>query len=321
MEKKSLITKKGKDVKTEIGKEKKTGGRSYSRPSEVFVSNRGLEMIADLRKHFDDFHTLPEQFDKPLEMALLNMELRNLTNPKRINFERGLVTFSPSSASKCERELFYKALKMEKDEQLMFPYQKRWVRNGSAIHGAVQKDLLYAEKVLPNPTFTVDRMPDKTPAWEHNLKDVKQVDHNGIRFQIFGMMDGILVYKDGTKVGFEFKTKSTTLGAIGEYKMKDAQDGHKEQCVAYSILFGVDEFMLTYESLAKDGWNKGEEAKNDMRPFYFKVTDADRNAMLDKFARVAEMVKDAEIPSPDFEKCIFCPFKSRCHKDMMSAHE
>ncbi|MGQ8871400.1 hypothetical protein [Paenibacillus sp. TSA_86.1] len=102
------------------------------------------------------------------------MELRNLTNPKRINFERGLVTFSPSSASKCERELFYKALKVDKDEQEMFPYQKRWVRNGSAIHGAVQKDLIYAER-MDGAKFTVDRMPDKTPAWEQNLKGVSKL--------------------------------------------------------------------------------------------------------------------------------------------------
>ena len=297
MEKKSLITKKGKDVKTEIGKEKKTtrASRSYGHQAEVIVSQRGQEMVADMKENFDRFHLLPEQFVKPLEMALLNMELRNLTNPKRINFERGLVTFSPSSASKCERELFYyKALKVDKDEQVMFPYQKRWVRNGSAIHGAVQKDLIYAER-MDGAKFTVDRMPNKTPAWEHNLKDVKQVEHNGIRFQIFGMMDGILVYKDGSKVGFEFKTKSTTLGAIGEYKMKDAQDGHKEQCVAYSILFDVDEFHLLR-------MEQGEEAKPNVRPFYFKVTDADKNVLLDRFDRVPEMVKVAEIASSDFEK-------------------
>ncbi|PZT54320.1 hypothetical protein DN757_17465 [Paenibacillus silvae] len=64
--------------------------------------------------------------------------------------------------------------------------------------------------------FTVDRMSDKTPAWEQNLKGVKQVKHNGVRFHNFRMMDGILVYKDGSKAGFELKTKSTTLGTVGE---------------------------------------------------------------------------------------------------------
>ncbi|MBY0201681.1 MULTISPECIES: hypothetical protein [Paenibacillus] len=191
-------------------------------------------------------------------------------NRKRINFEKGRVTFSPFSASECERELFYKTLKGDKDEQVIFPYQKRWVRNGSATCGTVQKDLIYAER-LDGVKFTVDRMSDKTPAWEQNLKGVKLVKHNGVRFQIFlGMMDGILVYKDGSQAGFEFKTKSTTMGAIGEYKMKDAQDGHKEKCVAYSILFDMDEFHLIYESLVKNGWNKGEEAKPNVRPSSLK---------------------------------------------------
>lgn len=307
MENKSLITQKGRGSK-----------KKYTPTVEApLVADRSQELAQAMKDHLNEFHTLPEQFNKQLEIDFLNNELQNLQKPKFVKFERGLVTFSPSSASKCKRELFYKALKVDKDEQVMFPYQKRWVRNGSAVHGAVQKDLLYAELVLPKPRFTVERMPNGTPAWEHNLKDVKQVEHNGIRFQLFGMMDGVLKYQDGSRVGFEFKTKSTTLGAIGDYKMKDAQDGHKEQCVAYSILFDVDEFLLTYESLAKDGWTKGKEAKSDIRPFYFKVTEQDRIALLDKFAEVAEMVADAEIPKAEFEKCLFCPFKTKCHTDTL----
>ncbi|MGQ8871399.1 hypothetical protein [Paenibacillus sp. TSA_86.1] len=51
MEKKLLITKKGKEVKTEIGKGKKTtrSGRSYGRQTEVIISERGQEMLADMK--------------------------------------------------------------------------------------------------------------------------------------------------------------------------------------------------------------------------------------------------------------------------------
>ncbi|WP_146259748.1 hypothetical protein [Paenibacillus silvae] len=105
-------------------------------------------MVADMKKQFDRFHLLP---DKPIEMTRLNMELRNLTNRKRINFEKGPVTFSPFSTSKCEREMFYKALKVDKDEQVMLPHQKRWLRNGSAIYDAVQKDKLNVWTVRSSP--------------------------------------------------------------------------------------------------------------------------------------------------------------------------
>jgi hypothetical protein len=276
---------------------------------------RGEELTTAMLNHFDRFHSLSEIYDRDIEETLLIEELDNIKNPKQLNFERGLVTFSPSSASKCERELFYKANREEKDEQAMFPYQRRWVRNGSAVHAAVQKDLLLAEVHLKNPAFTVEKMPDGSAAWEHNLKDVKQFEHGGVRFQIFGMMDGILRYKDGSRIGFEFKTKSTTLGAIGNYKMKDAQDSHKQQAIAYSLLFGIDEFIFVYESLAKDGWTKGAEAKPDMRAFYFKPTENQKIELLDKFARVTVKVQSDKLPLPEYDKCLFCPFKEKCEQD------
>jgi hypothetical protein len=285
---------------------------------EVTGNDRAKELSDAMLRHFERFHSLSEIYDREIEEAILEQEIENIRNPKQLNFEKGLVTFSPSSASKCERELFYKASRAEKDEQPMLPYQRRWVRNGSAVHAAVQKDLLLAEVHLKNPAFTVEKMPDGSAAWEHNLKDVKVFEHNGVRFQVFGMMDGILRYRDGSRIGFEFKTKSTTIGAVGNYKMKDAQDGHKQQAIAYSLLFGIDEFIFVYESLAKDGWNKGTEAKPDMRAFYFRPTEKQKQDLLDKFARVAAQVKGGVLPSPEYDKCLFCPFKDICEKDGIS---
>lgn len=283
--------------------------------NQIIGSERGEELTKDMLQHFERFHALNEIYDKDIEESILLDELNNIRNPKQLNFEKGLVTFSPSSASKCERELYYKATHADKDEQPLLPYQRRWVRNGSAIHAAVQKDLLLAEVHLKNPAFTVEKMPDGSAAWEHNLKNVKVFEHNGIKFQIFGMMDGILRYKDGSRIGFEFKTKSTTISAVGNYKMKDAQDGHKQQAIAYSLLFGIEEFLFVYESLAKDGWNKGLEAKPDLRAFYFRPTEAQKNQLLDKLSRVAKAVERGELPNPEFDKCIFCPFKEICDKD------
>lgn len=281
----------------------------------VVYKDRSEQIPEDFLKQIDEFHSLDEIFDKEIEELLLLEELNNLRNPKQLNFEPNIVTFSPSSASSCERELYYKAINADKDELPLLPFQRRWVRNGSAVHKAVQKELLLAEKYLPNPAFTVMRLKNGTIAWEHNLKNVKQFKYDGVRFQIFGMADGILRYKDGSIIGFEFKTKSTTISAVGNYKMRDVQENHKQQAVAYSLLFGIDEFLFVYESLAKDNWTKGEDARQDVRAFYFRVTDEMKENLLAKFARVAKYVERGEIPAPETDKCIFCPYKSLCEKD------
>lgn len=281
------------------------------------VSARGKELASALLGHFDLIHSTDIRENKELERYLNRLEAESIENDKsNLNFKKGWVTFSPSSSDKCDRELWYKALRVDKEEELLYPYNRRWTRNGSAIHAAVQKDLMYGE-LMENPAFRVVRTKQgNRPAWERFIRVVKPFTHNGVDFQLYGMMDGVLEYtKDGSKIGFEFKTKSTTLGAIGDYKMKDAQDSHKQQAIAYSLLFGLDEFLICYESLAKDSWGKGEEAKPDMRSFYIKVTDEQRNALLDKWAVVAQQYYDKDLPNPDLERCIFCSYKGRCASD------
>jgi hypothetical protein len=298
---KSVITKRGKQLREE---------NKASKHSE-----RSLRIASDMKEHLDAIALL-NVHDKDIERAVLMDELKVVNGKDRyIKFDNDLIMFSPSSASKCDRELYYKAIRAEQDEQPFFPYQARWTRNGSAVHAVVQKGLLYGEKHLESPKFTVERMEDGSPAWERNIKDIKTITHNGVTFHLFGMMDGILNYTpENKRVGFEFKTKSTTLGAIGEYKMKAPQEGHIQQAVCYSILFGIDEFVFVYESLAKDGWNKGAEAKPDIRPFHITITEEQRQEMLDKFARVAKEYYANNVPAPDFNKCIFCPFKTTCAK-------
>lgn len=275
---------------------------------------RGNELTGALFHQFNDFHSRDVRTDKAIEVLLLKQKEQELTevDPYQL-IPKGLTVFSPSSVSKCPRELFYKAVKQTKDSRTMYPYQRRWTRNGSAVHEYTQRDLLYMEKELADAKFVVDRTADGMPRWESNIKTHKVIEHNGEKFALFGMMDGILQYKpDGSKIGFEFKTKSTTIATVGTYKMKDAQDGHKLQTVAYSILFDVDEFILMYESLAKDNWSANENAKSDIRTFYNKVTEEDKQQLLDKLAEVAKYVRLGRIPEGDLSKCIFCPYKTTC---------
>lgn len=276
-------------------------------------SARGEELTSALLNQFNTLHSQDYFPDKEIEKLLLEQRERELNElGTHQEYEEGVFRFSPSSAGKCERELFYRALKVRQEQDDKQPYHRRWTRNSTAVHEAVQRDLLYSEKLIPNPAFTVERTADNLPAWEKNISTWKHIEHKGVPFILNGMMDGILRYKDGSRIGFEFKTKSTTIAQVGEYKMRQAEESHRLQTVAYSLLFGIDEFLIMYESVAKDSWLKGIDAKPDIRAFYVKVTEEDREALKDKFARVAAMCYGGEVPDGDYSKCIFCPFKKKC---------
>jgi CRISPR/Cas system-associated exonuclease Cas4 (RecB family) len=276
---------------------------------------RGEELVNALKSQFNILHTntfypIPEV--EEILVRQKQFELHVLKNPFKV--PEGYVKFTPSGASKCKRELFYKAIKAPKVEDNA-PFNNRWTRNSSAIHEAVQRDILYFPYIDENTNFKV-KMIDKgefgfLPAWESAIETYKIVEHNGVTFVITGKMDGLLEYtKDGSTIGFEFKTKSTDNQQV--HKLNKPAPHHVQQCVAYSILFDIDEFLITYEAVAKDKWNAGATAYEDLKPFYVKVTEEQRIKLLDKFAEVAEAVENGELPEQETSKCLFCPYKHIC---------
>lgn len=278
---------------------------------EVAVYDRGNEVAGALFNQFNTFHNMDYRPDKEVEQIIFQQRLLeyNLVGVKTPRPD--MMIFSPSGASKCARELYFKALghKIVDDK---YPYHRRWTRNSTAVHEAVQKDLLYMSKVMKKPAFTVKMADNGLPMWEENLKTFVEVRHNGAEFAVLGMMDGVLNYRDGSEIGFEFKTKSNSIGQVGNYKMKAPAPYHLEQCTAYNILFGMDEFVLMYEAVAKDQWNKGAEAKSDIRTFYYKVTEEARTSLLDKFADVTKAVETKQMPYKQPDKCMFCGYKDLC---------
>lgn len=280
---------------------------------DLLKVDRETELAEALLNQFNTYHSKDYRVDKEVEQIafqqkLLEFNLIGVRTPRP-----DMQIFSPSGASKCARELYYKALSVNA-ESILYPYHKRWTRNSKAVHEAVQKDLLYMSKVLDNPAFKVKMMSNGLPAWEENLKTYKEFSHNGTEFAILGMMDGILIYKDGSEIGFELKTKSNTIGQVGNFKLKAPAPYHLDQCTAYSLLFGINEFIVFYESLAKDGWNKGAEAKSDIRNFYYEVTEEAKTDILDKFSNVTTAIESRKIPERELDKCLFCPYKSLCLK-------
>ena len=282
---------------------------------------RGEKLAQGLLNQINTLHSKDRFSPREVDELLLKEKAHELaTDDFFKNNNKYDLYFSPSSASKCKRELYYKALREKKDSTLLYPYHRRWTRNASFVHEAIQRDLLMCEYVLPADElmFKVKRLANGLPAWERNIAQFKEIEHNGVKFAMYGMCDGILTYvKDYSDVLFEAKTKSTPIASVGTYKLKDIQEEHKTQATAYAIMFGVNEAVFYYESLAKDGWTKGADARSDIRTFYHKVTEDDKIALLDKFAEVATAVRNKELPDAEFDKCFFCSYKTQCKNDSM----
>lgn len=262
-----------------------------------------------------EFHSIDRVPDSvEIETLLLQQKEHDIEQIKTRKNYPDLPKFSPSGASKCSLELYRQIHGLHVPQLDLQPYHRRWTRNASAIHEITQRDLLYMEKALDNPRFTVKRLDSGLAAWERNIHTYKEITYSGQTFLISGMCDGLLLdHTTGKTVIFEYKTKSTTIAAVGTYKLKDIMDSHKLQGICYSILFMGDPFedrddmeVFLYESLAKDMWSKGEEARSDIRTFQLKITLEDRLAVMQKFADVVALKTE-----PEHSGCenYFCPFK------------
>jgi len=269
-----------------------------------------------LYKQFNEYHSMDIPMDVKVEREFYTNILGNIQCPPVMKkLPKSICTFNPSSASKCSRELFIKFKGYPKDQQVSIPYHTRWTRNSSLVHEGVQKDFLYMEKYLPDADFVICRGKDNKPCWEENIKTTVINNYKGGKYALTGMMDGQILYKPTNQiVGFEFKTKSNSIAQVGTYLLKDAVAYHKLQCVAYSLLFGIDDYIIMYEALAKDGWAKYEDARIDIRTFYYHVTQQDKDALQQKFINISDAVNTNTIPPVEPDKCMFCEYKGACTK-------
>lgn len=264
---------------------------------EVIEENPlGPRYEQDLLSQFNQLHSQDIRNDIEIEELLLRDKQAELESLKSFpTYPRDLVRFNPSGASKTVMDLWLKAMGYEEETEL-YPYHRRWTRNSTAVHGAVQRDLLYSEKYTDR-FFRVARTNGGLPAWEHNVLRWREITHKGQTFILNGMLDGVLKHEDtDTFVGFEYKTKSNTVAQVGHYLMKGPADYHVEQTVAYYLLTGIRDYLIVYEGLAKPRWKDMDEAKPDIRAFHAYITDDMAKKVLDKWAYVTELVTNKELP-------------------------
>lgn len=252
----------------------------------------------------------------------------------------GLVTFGASGTNKCDREIVYKNAKVKTEKSDDLPSRGRQRRLGSAVIEYFQLDLVHMQKRLGDKAlFTVA----ETESGEYAFEDASQLrkvfEHNGAKFAITAKPDGILNY-ESKKLLFEFKTKATGIIEMnGKLDYSGAQEDHLQQVTAESLLFGVREGLLVYESTQKPSWFSDEEKKNvpktrktwhdgspisDLRAEYFYITDDMQTKLLDSLAKQATLVYSGEVPEITFDmtqKCGFCPFTMHCKTTLSDAEK
>lgn len=291
-------------------------------------------------------HPASSFYDDRIERRFYEQKLRHIGWKPYPN--DGAITFGASGTSMCDRQLVFKndkAARPEKDHDI--PFRGRQRRQGNAVVDFFQLDFVHMPKRIGEDA--VFRMKETDSEWlfEDAAQTRKVFEHphpetgEVIRFAITAKPDGLFEYvPEGRPIIFEFKTKASGLVEMnGRFDFKkSAQDDHIRQTVAESLLFGIDDVLIVYESNQKPAWFSDEESKNvpktrktwrdgepipDVRAFHFVVTESMRRRLLDDLAVQAALVYENKdngaVPDVTVEstgKCGFCVFRRHCYEKL-----
>lgn len=286
----------------------------YTMPKAQPYAKEFLHMI-------ETWHAEPEVWDSELD-AEIHAQYAEILKRDQPKHDAAIPYFSPSSSDACPRQLYAKITGAKKDKQSRQPHQGRWTRIGTAWGDVVQRDLLFIEKhyekrIGEAPAFVPERTDEGFPAWEDFIKAHVIVNHRGHEFALRGTSDGILVHRDGTRIGLEVKSKQTTAARTSLYSMREPELKHVKQCVTYAIMYGLDRYLIVYGNLSKKSWVYDDETYEktpDFRVFEIAITDAMKASVLDYFANVMDAVEKGTPPPVDLGKWTFNDYKTEIAK-------
>lgn len=287
-----------------------------------FETDLSAQIEGDLIALLDDWFSLSEIWDNDLDAQIAKW----YSNPPKVFPKRPY--FSPSSLGDCPRELFIKAKGGKKDNLRDKPFRGRWRKLGTLAGDLIQRELLAIERNYEKetgivPRFKFERNADGTPKFEQFAGTNKLVEHMGEKFYLYGFPDGVMTYTadDGEqiRVGIEIKTRQNTPARTSLYSMKEPDDSHAMQVVAYAEMYDCDYYVILYVNLAKQGWNITDEqyAKTpDIRAFCRLITDEDKARVFEKAAQVTKAVRENKPPKLSLEDFGFNNYKEACAIDL-----
>lgn len=250
------------------------------------------EVVVPERTVADDFHDQVEIF---------------YSLPRK-PWPRKEVKFSPSQLGKCDRELYYMNIEAPVDPQeLLIPWRARIPRNGTGVHEVTQNDYKEMKAKLEAAGYPCRFV---FTDFERIGRRVYNVD--GAKVVISGRCDGVMLdTESGEHLLWEKKCKDKRSNWT---KMKEPQEEHILQAIAYYLLFGIRECVFEIEVLQKPQWSKINET--DIKYFYHETTDEEAQGLLKRLANIVAAVEAGEPPKRQPDKCMFCPYKNHCREDM-----
>lgn len=323
--------------------------------AESSAKKRGDTLVREFLAQLDAYYASPASsfYDDAISRRYYEQKLRYL---RYIPYpDDGLITFGASGTNMCDRQLSFKNanIRVEKSDDL--PFRGRQRRSGTAIVDYLQLDIVHMPKRLSKaakfrmaehsiPSDDPDEPATYYTEWyfEESAQTRRVFTHPHpetgelVTFAITAKPDGILDYTpDGRRILFEYKTKASGLRAMnGKLDYKGAQDDHKRQVTAESLVFGLDDVIIAYESTQKPAWfddadnsgvTKGQKTwengkpRPDIRAFYVEVTEDMRNALLSDLARQAALVYESKrtgcVPAVTVDmtqSCGFCAYGAHC---------
>lgn len=270
----------------------------------------------DYLKMFETWHALGDKTDEKLD-ALIHRQYAEILERGKDWTLYHRTYFRPSSANACQRELYHQLRKDKKDVQEQKSFHGRWQRIGTEIGGIIQRDLLFIEKHFrkrtgEQPPFVPARTSEGYPYWEQFVWGGVEIEYRGHEFLIIGEPDGVLVHKDGKRIGLEVKSKQTTNAQTSDFSMKAPTEAHMKQITAYAIMHDLDVYLVNYVNASKKSWNMSEaEYKKtpDFRVFEIMVTEQMKTDLLDYWVECLEAVAKNEPPAIDLSKWTFNNYK------------
>ncbi|MEY8188618.1 hypothetical protein AB4X15_02945 [Peribacillus simplex] len=287
------------------------------------------EQIAqDFTDFLDEFHTYPQPYDDAMDAEFYEQYARVLREQSKWGYFNWKTApdgtprplFSPSSAGKDERQLYEKAIKSKADERKPNRNQRDWTGLGSQVGAYIQREIMLAERHFKKltgkePRFKFERTDRGEPAFEHFVKKIHEVEHNGEKFGLNGLPDGILHYvtDDGEILRVGLEVKSFQKSYTDFKKQSEPKNDHELQTHVYNEMYDLDYTIVLYHLTYGADW-KRDFSRNKAYGRYFPREA--RNQLLDKYARVAKAWRIGKAPSVDLSGWNFNDYKTAIAKSI-----
>lgn len=287
------------------------------------------EQIAqDFVDYLDEFHSYQQPYDDAMDAEFYAQYAKVLREQSKWGYFNWKTApdgtprplFSPSSAGKDERQLYEKAIKSQADDRKPNRNQRDWTGLGSQVGAYIQREVMLAERHFEKLTgkparFKFERTDRGEPSFEHFVKKIHEVEHNGEKFGLNGLPDGILHYvtDDGEILRIGLEVKSFQKGYTDFKKLAQPKRDHELQTHVYSEMYSLDYTLILYHLTYGAEWDRDFSRNKVFGKF---ITQDDRNELFDKYARVTKAWRTKTPPPVSLDSWRFNDYKNAIAKSL-----